>query len=57
MQVMSAPGLIRAINLPVAREVWEDRAVVIAIGHRHEPSAALGLQVVFVHQLADLFWN
>src|SRR6201987_1077870 len=37
------PELVRAIDDPVAGEVWEDRAVVIAVSRGHKPPAALGL--------------
>jgi hypothetical protein len=48
------PGLVRAIDDPVAGEIREDRAVVAAVSRDHEPPTVFGLEAVLAHQAADL---
>src|SRR5665647_2516175 len=55
MAAFSAAMARRAsIEGPIAGQVGEDRAIVIAVGRRDVTAPALGLQVVLAHQSADL---
>src|SRR5271163_1047685 len=51
----SHPQLVRPIDDQIMGAIGIDRAVVIAVGRGHVATPALGLQVIFAHQSAELF--